>query len=116
MDIEVGCTVRAQGVIPHSSWCPFVLSYSSLSPHKFVFKSIFFSLCSGALTLLKLNYLYLLIIINDPCFIRYVIVNQVTDFYMSLILTVKGTSGSTTNFFGPSFQFRWKNQICFINF
>ena len=64
---------------------------------------------SGALTLLKLSYLYLLIIINYLRFIRCVIANQLTDFYMSLFLNVKGTSGGTTDFDCPS-------QTCFINF
>ena len=46
-------------------------------------------------TLLKLNYLYLLIIIKYPQFIRCLTANQVTDCYMSLFFTVKGTSEQT---------------------
>ena len=44
--------------------------------------------------------------INYPRFIRCVIANQLTDFYMSLFLTVKDTSNGTTDIDCPSFQFR----------
>ena len=67
-------------------------------------------------TLLKLNYLYLLIIINYPRFIRCVIANQLTGFYMPLCFTVKGTSDNMRDFDFPSFQFYWKSQICLIDF
>ena len=64
-------------------WCLFLLNDSSLSPHKFIFKTMFFPLYSGAFTLLNLHYLYLLIIINYPRSTRCVIANQLTSFYMS---------------------------------
>ena len=64
----------------------------------------------------KLNYLYLFIIINYPHFIRWVIANQLTGFCMSLFLTMKGTSDGMTGFDCQSFQFCWKSQTCFINF
>ena len=87
--------------------------------HKNFFKSTFLSLYSGALTsltLLKLNYIYLFIIINYPHFIKCVIANQLTGFYISLFLTVKGTSNGMTDFDCQNFQFFWKSQTCFINF
>ena len=63
-----------------------------------------FSPVSRCFILLKLNYLYLLIIINYPRFVRYVIANQLTGFYMPLCFTVKGTSNNMTDFDFPSFS------------
>ena len=86
---------------------------------KFFFQKYVFSLYSGALTsltLLKLNYLHLFIIINYPHFIRCVITNHLIGFYMPLFLTVKGNSDDMADFDCQSFQFYWKSQTCFINF
>ena len=105
-----------KSAILHSSLGPFASNDSSLSPHKIIFKGTFFTLYSGALTLLKLNYLHLLIIINYLRFITCVIVNQLTLLYRLLFLAVKGTPDGTTDFDCPSFQFRRKSQTCFFNF
>ena len=106
--------MRAQKCHSAQLLVPFVSNDSSLSPKIFFLKHVF-SLYSGALTslaLLKLNYLHLLIVINYPNFIRCVIANQLTGFYMSLFLTVKGTSDGMKDFDCQSFQFCWESQTC----
>ena len=95
-DIEVGYSVRAQKCHSAQPLLPICFEWLIFISTQKNFKGTFFPLFSGALTLLKLNYLYLFIIINHPRFIRCLIADQLAGFYMSLFLNVKGTSDGAT--------------------
>ena len=89
---------------------PFWFEWLYSSPQKFTFQSTLYP----CIHTLLLNYLYLLIIFNYPCFIRCVIIaNQLTGFYMSLFYCARYFR---TDFNCPRFQFRWLSQTCFIDF
>ena len=77
---------------------PFWFEWLYSSPQKFTFQSTLYP----CIHKLLLNYLYLLIIFNYPCFIRCVIIaNQLTGFYMSLFYCARYFRA---DFDCPSFQ------------
>ena len=130
MPKKIRCKTCKRHIETFYHWCRFYLmldldetnipvSYSALpfwfewlysSPQKFTFQSTLYP----CIHKLLLNYLYLLIIFNYPCFIRCVIIaNQLTGFYMSLFYCARYFR---TDFNCPRFQFRWLSQTCFIDF